>query len=185
MIRVIGDSHALMFEDVEGFGARSLRGRTAYRLHRHHDKVIRALAGAEKQKVLFVFGEVDCRIHIYYKFMQQGDSVAMLVQRTCRAYTEYIQELRGNWNIYALNVLPTGEQRNYYKYPFYASVARRRDITLEMNKSLRFFCKLRKIPFVDIYSRLVDEDGYRRREYVKNSVHFTRPVVEFIREVIA
>ena len=84
-------------------------------------KVIGILNCIYKNKpinVIFVFGELDARIHIYKTFKEKKISVDFLIQKTVESYTNFISFVKREYpliNVYIFNVLPQGEQGNIYK----------------------------------------------------------------------
>ncbi len=79
-IFAVGDSHALRcFENHPHianskamFNYNKLDGRTAFNLARHEKRVREIVPAIRGRHIIFVFGEVDVRIHIKYQHRQPG-----------------------------------------------------------------------------------------------------------------
>ncbi len=192
---VIGDSHTLNFLH-EAFIIKHIGPATAYKLGfeksttNSKEKVINILNKIYKNKpinVIFVFGELDARIHIYKVSKEKNIDVDTLINRTVESYINFVNLVKGKFPliiIYIFNVLPQGEERNIYKFSYYASINERRKIAEKMNNLLKKYTKLNNIKFIDIYNKLIDQNGRRRKDYIFDDVHFNRKIMSYILDYI-
>ncbi len=196
-IFAIGDSHSLRcFEnhpDIADstvlFGYNKLDAKTAFNLPRHDKKIQKISKALPDRHLIFVFGEVDIRIHIKYKHQQTGKPINELIRNTADRYTGYVESLRkqGN-NIHVFNVIPTGnfntpDARRWKKtlcYPFLASREERTAYTKTLNRELADYCRLRDIPFIDIYNHLVDANGRRKKELIYDYSHLNNTTADLV-----
>ncbi len=196
-IITIGDSHSQRcFEDhpviadsTRLFGCNKLDGRTAYNIARHDRRIRKILTRAGDRHLIFVFGEVDVRIHIKYQHRKRGLATTALIRETAERYTDYVAGLRmEGYRIHVFNVVPTGDfstpealrWRRRLAYPFLASRVERTRYTEEMNRCLAACCRERAIPFIDIYHCLVDDSGLRRPELVYDFSHLNNRTADLV-----
>jgi hypothetical protein len=195
----VGDSHSLrcfeqhpaIADSTTLFGYNKLDGKTAFNLTRHEKKIRKIRRSLRDKELIFVFGEVDVRIHIKYKAAQTETDPAELIRRTAERYTDYVQELRQRgYSIHVFNVVPTGnfsspeaeQWRKNLSYPFLASHAERTCYTEEMNRQLRLECAAKQIPFIDIYPHLIDQQGRRKKELIYDFSHLNNKTADLVME---
>ena len=193
----IGDSHSLrcfekhpsIADSTTLFGYNKLDGKTAFNLARHEKEIRKIRRSLQDKHLIFVFGEVDVRIHIKYKAEQNGTPPATLIRRTTNRYTEYVSALRNKgYSIHVFNVVPTGDfstpealrWRKNLSYPFLASREERTRYTEEMNSWLRHDCAQKNIPFIDIYRHLIDRNGRRRKELIYDFSHLNNKTADIV-----
>lgn len=188
---VIGDSHSLNFIH-DAFIIHHVGPATAYKLNfeksttNSRKKVINILNKIYKNKpisVIFVFGELDARIHIYKIYKEKNININILIKKTIESYMDFLNLIKKRFpliNIYIFNVLPQGEEENVYKFSYYASMDKRRDIAENMNRLLVEHTRLNNIKFIDIYSKLIDRNGKRKKEYIFDDVHFNRKIIPYV-----
>ena len=198
-IFAVGDSHSVRcFENhatignaLTLYGVNKLDGKTAFKLRDHDRRVRKIIAPIADRHIIFVFGEVDVRIHIKLKHEKTGVPVGTLIENTARRYIDYVEELRAEgYDIHVFNVVPTGDfagerferwKKNLH-YPFTATYAERRDYTLRLNRRLAAHCRDLSIPFIDIYDHLVEKNGVRKRALVYDFAHIDAQTADILLE---
>jgi hypothetical protein len=194
LIHVVGDSHVVPFRGSMPFLAHHLGATTAYNLNKQNSstksneqlfKVINKLG--KKDIVMLSFGEIDCRIHIYYQHKKSNGkySIEELIDRTISNYGEVMAQLRErrvNFCVYCVS--PAAEVGNEYKYPFYGTPEIRSKITKAFNEKLRAFCEKNGYAFIDIYSSVADENGLMAKEYSSDEIHLNKKAVGLVRAEI-
>jgi lysophospholipase L1-like esterase len=192
LIHVVGDSHVVPFRGSMPFLAHHLGAATAYNLNRKNNttrsneqlfKVIDKLG--KKDIVMLSFGEIDCRIHIYYQHKKSGGkySVEELIDRTIANYGEVMAQLKEreiNFCIYCVS--PATKVDNEYKYPFYGTPEIRSQINRTFNEKLRSFCQKNGYAFIDVYDSVSDKDGLMLKEYASDDIHLNKKAVRLVRE---
>ncbi len=190
---IIGDSHALNFLH-EAFIIHHIGPATAFKLNseksttKSREKAINILNKIYKEKpmnVIFVFGELDARIHINKIANQKHKDVDRVIGETVKSYMTFLNFVKGKYpliSIYVFNVLPQGEEKNIYNYPFYAEREKRSLIAKKMNDKLRDFSNKNHFKFVYIYDKLIDKNGERLRKFVFDDVHFNRKIMPYVIE---
>ncbi len=199
-IFTVGDSHSLrcfeqhphIADSTALFGYNKLDGKTAYNLTRHEKQVRKIRRSLRDKHIIFVFGEVDVRIHIKYKATQTNTPAPVLIRNTADCYTDYVSTLRERgYCIHVFNVIPTGNfsstpealrWRKNLRYPFLASRWERTCYTEEMNSRLKENCAEKNIPFIDIYDHLIDHSGLRRKELIYDFSHLNSRTADLVME---
>lgn len=196
-IAAVGDSHSLrcfenhphIADSTAYFGCNKLDGKTAYKLMEHDRRVRKIITPIRDKALIFSFGEVDIRIHIKYKHLQTGIPVKTLISDTAIRYTDYIAMLRSEgFDIHIFNVIPTGDftgtafenWENSLSYPFTTSYTERQLFTHQLNDEYQKNCKIKHIPFIDIYSHLVDESGKRKEELIYDFSHLNAKTADIL-----
>lgn len=191
-IHVIGDSHTGLFSGSSLFTVHHIGPATAYNLGKENssnkslDKLLAVLNNIEKTSVvLLVFGEIDCRIHIYrqYKKNQEINSISELIDKTILNYGMTISEFKKRrYNLAIVGIVPVGTEENIYGYDYYASREIRSKIYREFNLKLRSFCIYSNLKYLDIYGATSDDMGYMLPEYTDDGVHLNSKILPFIEQ---
>jgi hypothetical protein len=191
LIHVVGDSHVVPFRGSMPFLAHHLGAATAYNLNkknsttRSYEKLFQVIEKVAKRDIVMLcFGEIDCRIHIYYQHKKSSGKylIGELIERTISNYGEVMAQLkeRGvNFCVYCVS--PATMVGNEYKYPFYGSPEIRSQINMTFNERLRIFCERNGYKFIDIYDKVTDKDGLMLKEYASDDIHLNRKAVGLVR----
>jgi hypothetical protein len=191
IIWVVGDSHSLLFKSPI-FNTQYIGPATAFRLgssestNNSREKIMNFLKSLNKKKnykVLFVFGEIDCRIHINKTVIKTRNSENKIIYDTAGKYIEFIKELQlrfPNVEILVFNILPSGEQGNFYNIENYADRKKRMEITRRLNTALLNECKKEVIPFINVFDSLVTKNDERVPEYIFDDVHYNSKIIPII-----
>lgn len=192
---VIGDSHVLNFLH-EAFIVHHIGPATAYRLNfkesttKSREKIINLLNEIYKKKplnVIFVFGELDARIHINKVAKENKISTNKVIEKVVKAYMNFLKFVKKKYpltSIYVFNVLPQGEEENIYNYHFYANRKERVKIAEKMNQFLREYSKRNNFKFIYIYDKLINKKGERKKEYAFDDVHYNRKIIPYMLDYI-
>lgn len=198
MIYVFGDSHRARFIHFDNHNNKVSRissvggsGLTAHGLfgggknpRGDYDGGIEGLANALKvikpnDVMLFVLGEVDCRVHFYYHHKNSGTPIKELIATTIKRYGKAILLFK-EYQIAVLDVIPAVRQGNAYHLEYYGSRKERASITIEFNRQLGEWCKKNNVPFIAIHHLLADDNGFLKKEYEVGDAHVSEDTVEFI-----
>lgn len=137
------------------------------------------------EKVIMVFGEIDCRIHIYNQFKKKNEQVSIseLIHKTIEAYGETLKALRNEGvSVLVFGIPPASHQENIYNYPHYAPPDIRVTINKEFNEGLKKYCEKNNFPFYDIYEKTVDAEGFMSEEYAYDEIHLDKKVMIYVNE---
>lgn len=189
VIIVIGDSHSLLFQDPM-FAIKYIGPATAYKLNseksttKSREQIFRILDSQNSDsKVLLVFGEIDCRLHIYNVHKRTGSPIGKIVASTVEEYVKFIEFLKQKYpmmEFVVCNVFPQGEQANVYNIEHYAGRAVRMEITKKFNKRLEEKCREHNIVFLKVFAQLLDRNEIRKKKFVHDEIHFNNKIVPFI-----
>ncbi len=191
LIHVVGDSHVIPFRGSMPFLAHHLGATTAYNLvnknssTKSHEKLFKVIGKIRKKDVVMLcFGEIDCRIHIYYQHRKSNGkySINELIDWTISNYGQVMAQLkeRGvNFCVYCVS--PATNVENEYKYPFYGTPEIRSQINRTFNDKLRAFCVMNGYRFIDIYDKVADKDGLMLQEHAGDEIHLNKKAVALVR----
>ncbi len=194
LIYVVGDSHVEPFRGSMPFLAYHLGAATAYNLSNKNSstgsniKMFKVIAKlGQKDAVMLCFGEIDCRIHIYYQHKKSEGKypIAELIDRTISNYGEVMAQLRErgvNFCVYCVS--PATKVDNEYKYPFYGTPEIRSRINRMFNERLKAHCESNGYVFIDIYDKVADRDGLMLQEYAGDDIHLNRKAVRLVKAEI-
>ncbi|MBU2513334.1 SGNH/GDSL hydrolase family protein [bacterium] len=210
LINCVGDSHANFFSGYDipqpEWPGENIRNRypffkcyrlgpvLAYNLCEENtttqgrEKLFQLLAELDPGSyLLFCFGEIDCRAHIYLQSQKQkrttGDIVTEVVERYFLAIKE-VQEL--GFNTLVWNVIPSApsdiNERIHVpsQYLFHGTSRERNDITGQFNRSLTLLCQEYNIPFISIFDQLINREGTVRRDYYCDEIHLGQTAMPLV-----
>jgi hypothetical protein len=176
------------------FLAHHLGAATAYNLNkknsstRSNEQLFKLIDKLGKMDIVMLsFGEIDCRIHIYYQHKKSDGkySIGELIDKTIENYGQVMAQLkerRVNFCVYCVS--PATKVGNEYKYPFYGTPEERSQINRMFNEKLRALCEKNGYKFVDIYYRVTDKDGLMLQEYAGDEIHLNKRAVRLVRAEI-
>ena len=182
VVHAMGDSHSQILAGVSPFVVTWLGAATAFNVTtpgsstHSYEQVMRALRRVDKKRdvVLFILGEVDTRIHIYYQYMKRGQVEPMtdLMLKTINRYGEFLLGLRQQgYRIVVHSVSATPYWDNAFDYPFYADDETRAWIVGEYNKLLSAWCAENGVEYLDMYQHAADERGFIKLDLTEDQTH--------------
>ena len=182
MIHIIGDSHALTFQNAKNVEVHWMGAATAFNLWKKNKVVSQIFRdnNSDSNRFFFCLGEIDCRIHVYNYSMLTGVPEYVIINNTVASYTNYLFTLRNKADIAILAVPPQGFEENVYGYPYYASREHRQEITDDFNMKLESEAHRIGVKFVDIW---YEKPDFRRSlwkySYFKDDLcHIRNEIVE-------
>jgi hypothetical protein len=197
VIFVIGDSHTQIFRWEKPFVVFALGPATAYNLGNSrsttgsHDKLFHVLklVDPERDSVLMVFGEIDARMHVYNQYMKQGAEhpFSYYIDRTIEKYGEVLEQLTVMGIDFYVHGIPPASRQEIMVDPdsslaFYAPREIRSEISRTFNQRLKEYCEVHGYRYIDIYSRVVDENGQIAEAYRGDAVHMNHSALPFFKE---
>ncbi|MCP3683594.1 MAG: SGNH/GDSL hydrolase family protein [bacterium] len=187
LVHVVGDSHVEAFRWNRSFIAHQIGPATAHNLKKKESstnsnknlfRIIDKIA--KKDLVMLVFGEIDCRIHVFkrYKDTNMSCSINDILDLTIANYGEVLQRIREmNRVVCVYSVPPVTTVGNQYKYPFYGTPEVRREITRLFNEKLANYCEQTEYVYINVYSSVSDGSGMMLPEYAADDIHLNSKVV--------
>lgn len=148
IVHVVGDSHTRSFRYQYPIVVHHLGGATAHNLVSEssntssHSKLIRIIRKMDvvNDQVLLVFGEIDCRLHIYRSFQDQNSERDMqsIVDTTVARYFSVISEIKSlGCKLVVCGVPPAANDALNGSFPVYGPLRARIEITTLFNSALR------------------------------------------------
>jgi len=193
-IFIIGDSHANVFKLNSLFTVIHIGPATAYNLINKgsttgsNERILKCIALMKKGDILIpVFGEIDCRIHIYYQFKknQEKTSIAELIDKTIQNYGKFLKMIQKHGiEICVCGITPVGEERNIYNYPYFAERPEQSSIYQEFNTKLKSFCDQSGINFLNIYPLVSDTDGFLKKDFSDDGIHLNERILPKIEKIL-
>lgn len=191
---VIGDSHTGIFKRTYPFIAYHVGPATAYGISKENsttnsrkkiEKIIRIIL--KNDNVILLFGEIDCRIHIYNQFKKNKENISIkeIINRILDSYFVILQEIKSkSQKVYVCGVPPAGWQKNIFNYPYYGNEKTRSEINKEFNRELKKECEKNNIIPIDIHSNFSDENGMMLKHYTDDNVHLNKNALPIIKTLL-
>jgi hypothetical protein len=193
-IFVVGDSHTNVFKSNSLFTVIHIGPATAYNLIKaksstgSNEKIQKIIDTIKKGDIIIpVFGEIDCRIHIYYQFKKNHEncSISELIDNTIYKYGKFLTTLHERGiEICVCGITPVGEEKNIYNYPYYAEPSVQSSIYQEFNTKLKDYCEISGIQFLNIYPLVSDADGFLITDYTDDNVHLNGKILPIIEQML-
>ncbi len=195
LIHVLGDSHAKVFRGTRPFIVHHLGAATAHNLAKessttNSNRKLFDVIGRVNQKdiVILAFGEIDCRIHIYYQYKENDErkTIGELIDITHSNYGRILAKLQNlGINFVVYGVPPATKVRNEYRYPFYAPPEIHSQISGMFNERLKRLCEKNGYQYIDVHSTFSDKDGFMLKEYAADEIHQNGKVVDFVKRELS
>jgi hypothetical protein len=195
IVYVVGESHTNSFNFQFPFVVYHIGGATAHNIMKENStsgtrKKIFSLAGKinkNKDILMLVFGEIDCRIHIFRQFKKSGEAISIdeIIDKTIDNYFVAIQKLREmGINLVIYGVPPASYQKNIYSIDYYAEPTMHAVIKKKFNSTLKKRCEKNNIKYVEVFNRFSDSNGFILPEYTDDGLHLTSKILPYIKEFI-
>jgi hypothetical protein len=143
----------------------------------------------KQDAVILIFGEIDCRAHIYNQYIKSSRTVSMLelIDRTIDRYGLMLQRLGSmGVDIYVASVAPGVKQGNLFNLPNDPPPDIRSWINRTFNERLSDFCNREGYRFIDVYSHVADEEGFIPACYGSSDrSHLNEKAIPFFEEGMA
>jgi len=181
-IYIIGDSHCNSFGYHSKFEKIWMNkkinemylSRTAFNLHKYKLQFEQLLEQVTSNDILLcIFGELDCRLHIYNKYRTTNTPLILLIQRTVISYINFLVQYQNKYNqLCVVHIVPPGTEPQYvWNFKYYGTREERRMITEIFNYMLMKECMNNHLPFLDVYDDLVDDNGWLYKHISRDDVH--------------
>jgi len=129
--------------------------------------------------IIFCYGEVDCRCHIY-KHLEQGldyvvNNLAIDYMNTIALNVKRYKDLR----VGVYNVLPPAKKSRTWdnpSLPFLGTDEERLSYVIALNNKLEQACKEHGYIFVDIFKDYADSEGFMNPALSSDGLHISDPI---------
>ena len=171
---IIGDSHVWAFKD--HYKTLWIDKPTAHNIHKYEDVIYDNLVDGIN---LFLFGEIDCRIHFWYQHKKTNNYIMDLIFTTIKRYLDFL--LKIDKKIGVISISPPGNQLNIFNYPYYASYDQMKYIYNCFNTVLKIECMGYNIPFINYYQDVIDDNLDRKKEFIADDCHLNEKIIPFFK----
>lgn len=199
MIYAVGDSHCqATFKGIPGVTSVWLGPITMKRVGYPEDDSIRGFSPSPGDRVIFCFGEIDCRCHIKNLLAVKTRTLEGVLAKIVDPYVQKVESIaQALPGVHAavMSVVPavslgrmTPQRRELFvhnEFPVVGEDDERSLYALEMNTRLRSLLEGKSVTYLDIYSRYVDSTGVFTDGLSDGGVHVgnTGPVREFLASI--
>jgi hypothetical protein len=195
-IHVIGDSHVQPFAVKYPFIIHYCGAATAHNLikegstTRAWNKIEAVLerirSDSEQSIVLFVFGEIDARIHIYNQHKKTNLPIHLLCERTVQRYGLVLKNIKeAGFNLFVLGITPASRvEKNHFGYVNYGTPKQRSEISNIFNIELRRYCRNHGLVYIDLYGVVADDFGFIKPKYCGDGIHLNGRIVPYVKREI-
>lgn len=187
-IHIVGDSHVEIFRMLSKLGQpfviNHLGPLTAFNLM---NKAIfwEYIDNIEKDdKLVLSFGEIDCRIHIYYQHKKTGEEISEIIARTIDNYDAVLAKLKNRGIDFAVyNIIPVGLITDAPQWEKYVGGPDKVTVKIkdDFNKALRKLCEDKGYKFIDVLDKIRDASGHIPKELHGEPDHLSAmalPIIE-------
>jgi len=175
MIHCIGDSHSSVFsgkdeiqpvwpqrsdDTLPFFRSYRIGPATAFQLENKIPLINNIINSVYNtgDKILFCFGEVDCRAHLKKQMDLQQKSMDHIVKECVDRYFKNVLKYKDK-NIMVWGPIASWEPSRKYNGPSFGSCEERNEITGKFNDYLKKLCYKSDIPFLSIFNIMVDPNN--------------------------
>lgn len=128
-------------------------------------------------KVLFCFGEIDCRAHLLKQSELQKRDIHNIIRECVDRYFSVIKDTKEQgFDVIVWNVMPSGitDDALEKEYPFYGTNIERNKVPKYFNEYLKQKLEKFNISFIDIFDKLVFENFETNVSYYFDGVHLSQ-----------
>lgn len=122
-------------------------------------------------KVFLQIGTNDYKHH-------NNEYISSNIQKIVNRLKENLEDVK----IYIISLYPVNTKAKYYSRFFTGK--RRNNTIIELNKILKDYCEANKIPYIDVYSSLVDELGNLKKSFTIEGLHISYEGYEAITNIL-
>jgi len=133
-------------------------------------------------KVLFCFGEIDCRAHLLKQAEIRGRSIQEITRACVDRYFSVIKETKERgFEVIVFNAIPSGILDNAIKveFPYYGTNFERNSVSKYFNKYLKQKLNKYNISFINIFDKLVSENFETNTNYYFDGIHLSQKAMPF------
>jgi hypothetical protein len=211
MIYVAADSHRYVFENSPFFIRKEIGAATAHNINNKSKSTnnsylrlmeIVNLMDKEKDTLIIVCGEIDCRFHIYYQYKKRGEkqTIAEIIDETFFNYGEVMKQLQDQkikfvissttpcgWTYepYLTLVGATDYMPNFIKrFGPMPTPEQYIEIYQLFNDKLKAYCNSKGYLYLDIYNKFIALDRHLQKEYALDLQHLNLKAQPIIIEML-
>lgn len=145
---------------------------------RGREKVLRVLRFLPRNaRILFVFGEIDCRAHILKHASSANNSeLDRAIRNTVERYVSFLREIQGEGFRLAVwgPIASSSKVISGVRFSTVGSEEERNKVTKRFNEILMKSCEESSVVFVSIFSELVSENEKTNSYYYMDDIHLAQ-----------
>jgi hypothetical protein len=180
-IHTIGDSHSAGgWGDISGVLVHWVGPKLCYSIGRDGITIEDSYGVKEGDVVVFCFGEIDCRFHVY-RYSQNGIGYQVVIDYIVDAYFRSIRTAVSKFKSLrtcVYNVVPAIEAAGISvnsEQPFLGTDDDRQMYVRYFNRKLKEKCAEYNYTFVDVHDSYTNARGFISKELNDGSVHIKEP----------
>lgn len=139
-------------------------------------------------KVLFCFGEIDCRAHLLKQSEIQKRDIHDIIRECVDRYFSVIKDTKEKgFDVLVWNIVPSGitDDALDKEYPFYGTNVERNKVSKYFNEYLKQKLEKFNILFIDIFDKLIFENFRTNNNYYFDGIHLSQKALPyFLNELI-
>lgn len=182
-----GDSHALVYGDLRDL-VYNCKGLGPVTMHKvGSSKMSFKAYFYEGSIVIFSFGEIDVRAHIW-KQVQLGRDEDEVIEKLATEYIENLLRYKDTYRIIVASITPPidAPEADNPDLPIFGSTKERSRYCKKLNSLLRSLCAAKELQFLDTYKNYADKNGLLIKELSDGSHHIgnTGPLREKLSKLL-
>ncbi len=133
-------------------------------------------------KVLFCFGEIDCRAHLLKQAEIRGRAIQEITRECVDRYFSVIKETKEKgFEVLVFNVIPSGilDNANKIEFPYYGTNLERNSVSKYFNQYLKQKLNKYNLTFIDIFDKLVSENYESNKSYYLDGAHLSQKAMPY------
>ena len=189
VIHTIGDSHSIYGWNKELVKTHHLGGRLCFSVGRDGIDIANGYGINNGDTVIFCFGEIDCRCHVYKYLTPEMDAIQIINDIVDKYFVSVKKAVDKFENLKTViyNVVPPVQKHNTHEnpdVPYLGTDEERKAYVLYFNNNLKQTCGVYGFTFFDIYDKYTDTNGYLNKELSDGVVHIRdgKYLDEFIKQ---
>jgi len=124
-----------------------------------------------KSMVMLDFGEIDCRVHLAKRIINQKNDPDKIIEECINRYFSVVQEIIDlEFKVIIFGPIASTILTDT-SFPQYGTCIERNNITKLFNSYAQKKCEEKKCTFVSIFENLIDEKGITKWKFYRDSAH--------------
>ncbi len=131
----------------------------------------------KSSKIMFSFGEIDCRFHVCRQADRQVRDIEAIVDAITDEYgmfLDWVQSQGFSASVWAIPSVTWIQETTDQNNPIYGSYEQRHLAAARFNARMRDLCHIRKIPFLSVFETVRDASGVARKELFFDVLHLSQ-----------
>ncbi len=138
-------------------------------------------------RIMFCFGEIDCRAHIILQSQKQNRSFEAITAEVVERYFSVILQTRTKgFDPIIWNVIPSAPTEINSRitvppqYLFHGSCEERNRVTRHFNRTLKTLAESKGMKFLSLFDRLFLKDGSVNQSYFSDEIHLSQKAMPLV-----